>query len=211
MTREDLRKAISYPSGWGLIAIALTLGGSLTGCGGTSTATPVTSGIDLKSPGIQANGSTAPNVHCGWGAIWLPLKWETVPKGTKELAIYIGRFKYVNAGGSRKLTVPYADLVSEIKPSLRKLPANVLPEGAGWSKVGPTSCPVAKRGQRVLVEVFALDRRQTQREMKQRLAMRLTEEALADSHPSTGPRAPGKLTRDAAAVGRLLTTYPGPH
>jgi hypothetical protein len=204
MMREDSKKVAWRAPLLVLVAMALML----AGCGTTS---PVTSVINLESPGVKANGATRPSVHCGWGAIWVPLEWGDLPADTKELAIYIGRFKYVNEGGARKLTVPYADLVSEIKPSLRTLSANVLPEGAGWSNVGPTSCPVAKRGQHVLVEVFALDRRQTQREMKQRLAIRLTEEALADPRPSTGPRAPGKLTRDAAAVGRLITTYPGPH
>jgi hypothetical protein len=208
MMREESSKAAWRAWIPGLIALTAVL--ALAGCGGGSSS-PVTSVIDLESPGIEANGATRPNVHCGWGAIWLPLEWKGVPEGTKELAIYIGRFKYVNEGGTRKLAVPYADLVSEIKPSLRKLPANVFPEGAGWSNIGPTSCPVAKQGQRVVVEVFALDRRQAQRRMKERLAMRLTEEALADPHPAVGPRSSGKLTRDAAAVGRLITTYPGPH
>lgn len=207
MAREDLKKTTWYALGWGLIAAAL----ALAGCGGTSSATPTVSVIDLESPEIKADGTVKPNVHCGWGSIWLPLEWGAAPQGTKELAIYIGRFQYVDEGGSRKLTVPYADLVSEIKPSLRKLPTNVLPEGAGWSNVGLNSCPVGKRGPRVLIEIFALDREQAHREMKQRLAMRLTEEALADPHPRPGPRPPGKLTGDAIAVGRLITTYPGPH
>jgi hypothetical protein len=210
MMREDSKKVAWCAPVLILVVMALVL----AGCGNTSPAestSPVTSVIDLKSSGVEANGATRSNVHCGWGAIWVPLEWKAIPADTKELAIYIGRFKYVNEGGTRKLTVPYADLVSEIKPSLRRLSANVLPEGAGWSNVGSTSCPVAKRGQHVLVEVFALDRRQAQREMKQRLAIRLTAEALADPHPSAGPREPGKLTRDAAAVGRFITTYPGPH
>lgn len=190
-----------------LVLVVMTMG--LVGCGSTSPS--VTSVINLKSSGVRADGSTRPNVHCGWGAIWMPLEWGDLPADTEELAIYIGRFKYVNEGKGKKLTVPYADLISKIRPSLQKLSANVLPEGAGWSNLGVISCPVAKQGQHVLVEVFALDRRQARRAMKQRLAMRLTREALADPHPSAGPRAPGKLTRDTAAVGRLITTYPGPH
>jgi len=204
MMQEHFKKGIRRVCSLWLLAATL----ALAGCGSSS---PVTSVIDLQSPGVDANGVTQPSVHCGWGAIWVPLEWKGVPEGTKELAIYIGRFKYQKEGNARKLVVPYADLVNQIKPTLRKLPANVLPEGAGWSRTGQITCPPFAQGQRVLVEVFALDRVQEEREMKSRLATRLTEEALADPHPTTGPRSPGKLTEDTAAIGRLVLTYPGPH
>lgn len=205
MMREKLKKGMRCALSLGLIAAVL----AVTGCGGESQA-PVTSVIDLKSPGVNADGTARANTHCGWGAVWVPLEWTGVPEGTEELAIYIGRFKRVE-DGSRKLAVPYADLVSQIDPGLRKLAANELPEGAGWSKIGLVSCPALAKGQRVLVEVFALDCTQDHREMKRRLATRLTEEALADPKPTTDPRAPGKLTRDATAIGRLIIAYPGPH
>ncbi|MGE5281259.1 MAG: hypothetical protein ACM3N0_02870 [Chloroflexota bacterium] len=182
----------------------------LASCGGGGNS-PVTSVIDLESPGVNVDGTTRANVHCGWGAIWVPLEWTGVPEGTRELAIYIGRFKHVEDGGTRKLAVPYAVLYSQIEPSLRKLAANTEPEGSGWSRIGQVSCPPVAKGQRVLVEVFALDRVQARREMKRRLATRLTEEALADPRPSDGPRSPGKLTADADAIGRLILDYPGPH
>jgi hypothetical protein len=202
MTREDSGKGTWHAWVLGLIAVALALGG----CGGSSD-TPVTSVIDLKSPGVGANGVLKPSVFCGYGSLWVPLKWGKVPEDTKELAIYIGRFKYVKEGGTRKLVVPFADLVSRFKPTEHRLVANVLPDGISWSYFGTNCLP--RKGQNILLEVFALDRIH-QRAMKQSLATRLTEEALKHPRSSEGPRSPGKLTSDTAAIGRLIVTYGPP-
>jgi hypothetical protein len=140
----------------------------------------------------------------------MTLEWGKVPEDTKELAIYFGRFKYVKGEDGRKLVLTYADLISNVKPSLRRLPANAFPPGATWSNLPGHSCPEAKTGQNLLLEVFALDQAQTPREMERRLATRLTEEALEDPHPVVSPRPPGKLTREATAVGRLIATYGPP-
>jgi hypothetical protein len=185
----------------GAIALALLL---LGGCGGGSSTTAT---IDLRSPAVKG-GVTDPSVRCGWGSIWIPVEWGTVPEGTKELAVYIGRFKYVNEGGRRKLTVPFGELVSHIKPSVRKVPANVLPEGASWSNSSPVSCPVGVNGQRVLLGLLALDQVQ-ERRMTHPLAMRLTEEALKDEAQQAG--SPGTLTSEAIATDWLLATYTGLH
>jgi hypothetical protein len=200
MVRQNFTKGIGYAWALGLIAVAL----ALTGCGSGSS-TPVTSVIDLKSPDLDANGATQPNVHCGYGPIWMTLEWGTPPEGTKELALYFTRFKYGKAGENRKPVLTYADLLSNIKPSLRRLPANVLPEGANWSSIG-RSCPTTETGQTLVAEVFALDSAKPPREMKRQLATRLTEEAMADPHPQEASRSPGAFTRDVAAVGRLIAT-----
>jgi hypothetical protein len=204
MIQEKSRKGTQRAWGLGLIAFALVL----AGCGGGSTS-PVTSVIALESPGIAADGVTRPSVRCGLGPIWMTLEWEELPEETKEIAIYFGRFKYVKARGGRKLVLTYADLLSKIKPTMRRLPANVVPQGASWSNIAGFSCPAAKTGQNLLIEVFALDRVH-EREMKRRLATRLTEEALKDPHPSESPRSPGKLTGDTAAIGRMIATYGPP-
>src|SRR6185436_3246664 len=185
MTREDLKKAGCFCA---LGAVSLAL--AFPGCGGGESS-PVTSVIDLKSPGVGADGVTKPNVFCGFGSLWVPLEWGEVPEETKELAIYLGRFENVNEDGKRKLVVPFADLVSQVKPTEHKLVANVLPEGASWSYFGNNCIP--RRGQNILLEVFALDRFGG-RAMKRRLATRLTEEALEHPHPVEEPRSPGKLT-----------------
>jgi hypothetical protein len=206
MVREGLKKAAGSAMALGLVAAAILMLGS---CGGSST--PVTSVIDLKSEGVQANGELKPSVRCGWGSLWVPLEWENVPDDTKELAIYLGRFKHVKENGKRKVVVQFADLVSKFKPTERKLAANVLPEGVSWSWFGNNCVPSAPKDARVLLEVFALDHIRD-RTMNRRLATRLTEEALAKPHPAEGPRSTGELTEDATAVGRLITAnYTGPH
>jgi hypothetical protein len=203
MMREDLKRAGGRACAFAPIAIAIVLG--LAACGSSAPATAV---IDLKSPGVKSNGQLKPSVRCGWGSLWVPLEWGDVPADTKELAILLARFKYVE-GSKKKPEVLFSDLVSKFKPGERKLAANVLPPGISWSYFG-TNCVASGRGQYLLLEVFALDKVR-ERKIDRRLATRLTEEALSDSSASEGPRSPGELTEDAAGVGRLITTYTGPH
>lgn len=185
----------------GLIGAILVL----AGCGGSSPDSPALSAIDLESPALQANGELKPSTRCGWGAIWIPLHWGKVPKKTKELAIYFGRFKFANEHGRHRVVVQYADLVSKFKPSEHRLVANVLPEGISWSNFG-ASCVTAQGGQHLLLEVFALDRI-GRRPITRAQATRLTEEALAHPQPIEGTRPPGRPLQDAIAVGRLITGY----
>jgi len=205
MMQEGLKKAGLSAAALAITAAALL---ALGGCGGSSAS--VTSVIDLKSEGIQANGELKPSIRCGWGSLWVPLEWGSVPDDTKELAVYLGRFKNVKENGERKVEVQFADLVSKFKPTERQLVANVLPEGVSWSWFGENCIPRASKDARVLLAVFALDHVR-HRAMNRALAKRLTEEALADPNPTEGPRSPGELTEDATAVGRLITTYTGPH
>jgi hypothetical protein len=202
MMREGFKKL-----GRGVFAIAMiviVLG--LAACGSSA---PTTGVIDLKSPGVQPSGKLKPSVRCGWGSLWVPLEWGDVPDDTKELAILLARFKYVKEGSKQKPVVLFTDLVSKFKPSEHRLVANVLPQGISWSYFG-TNCVTSGKGQYLLLEVFALDNVR-ERKMDRRLATRLTEEALSDSTVTEGPRSPGELTEDATAVGRLITTYTGPH
>lgn len=204
MVREGYRAAVRRVLALAAVAVAV----ALVGCGGGSSS-PVTAALDLESPGVQANGELKPSVRCGWGSLWIPLKWGEVPEDTKELAILLARFEHVKENGERKAVVKFADLVSKIEPTERRLVANVLPTGVSWSYFG-NNCVQPRRGQRILLEVFALDNVH-ERQMKQPLATRLTKEALANPIPAEGPRSPGELTEDATAVGRLITTYTGPH
>jgi hypothetical protein len=203
MIREESRKGARRAWGLGLTAFALML----AGCGGGSTS-PVTSAIYLKSPDVAANGVTKPNIQCGFGPMWMTLEWGEPPDETKELAIYFGRYKYVKTGNGRNLFLTYADLFSKVKPSLRRLPANEVPDGGEWSYIG-ASCPAQRTGQGLVVEVLALDRTDAPRQMGRPLATRLAEEALGEPHPHEAPRSPGDLTREAVAVGRLIA-FDGP-
>ncbi len=195
---------------WPLAMVAATL--ALAGCGGASPDAPALSAINLKSSALQANGQLKPSTRCGWGSLWVPLQWGKVPKGTKELAIYLGRFKYAgeHEHGKRRVVVQFADLVSKFSPTERRLVANVLPEGVSWSYFG-TNCVTAQRGQKLLLEVFALDRI-APRQITRPQATRLTEEALAHPRSAAGAPPPGKPLHGATAVGRLITGYTtGPH
>src|SRR5689334_11854496 len=204
MMREELKRIGRNACAYVLVATVTVLG--LAGCGGSD---PVTATIDLKSPGVRPNGELKPSIRCGWGSLWVPLEWGAVPDGTKELAVLLTRFKSVNEGDGQKPVVFFTDLVSKFKPTEHRLVANVLPEGVSWSYFGNNCVPSAK-GQHLLLEVFALDNVRN-RKIDRRLATRLTEEALSDPNASEGPRSPGELTEDTAAVGRLITTYTGPH
>jgi hypothetical protein len=159
---------------------------------------------------LQANGELKPSTRCGWGSLWVPLQWGEVPKNTKELAVYLGRFKYAKEHGKQRVIVQFADLVSKFKPTEHRLLANVLPEGISWSDFG-TNCVTAQRGQKLLLEVFALDR-VGPRLITRPQATRLTEEALAHPQPTEGGPPPGEPLQGAKAVGRLITGYTtGPH
>jgi hypothetical protein len=203
MMREGYKKAAWHVLVPAMVAMAI----GLAGCGSSST--PATQTIDLKSSGVKANGELKQSVRCGWGSLWIPLDWGKVPDDTKELAIYLGRFKYAKGSGERKVDVQFADLVSKFKPTERRLTANVLPTGISWSYFG-SNCVTNGKGQHVLLEVFALDRIH-KRAMTRSLSTRLTEEALADPSSPEDPRSSGELTEDATAIGRLITTYTGPH
>lgn len=203
MMRGDLKRVGLRACASALIAIAIGLG--LAACGSSAPATAV---IDLKSPGVQPNGKLKPSVRCGWGSLWVPLEWGDVPGDAKELAILLARFKYVE-GSKQKPKVLFSDLVSKFKPGERKLVANVLPPGVSWSYFG-NNCVTSGQGAYLLLEVFALDNVR-ERKIDRRLATRLTEEALSDSSATEGSRSPGELTEDATGIGRLITTYTGPH
>jgi len=205
MMREDLKRVGSRVCALALVAIAISLG--MASCGGGSS---TTTAIDLKSPGVQANGELKASVRCGWGSLWVPLEWGDVPADTKEIAILLARFKDVKDGNGQKPEVRFADLVSKFKPTEHRLVANVLPQGVSWSYFG-TNCISSGRGQRILLEVFALDNVRD-RKVNRALATRLAEEALASPDATEAPRAPGELTEDATAVGHLITTnFTGPH
>jgi hypothetical protein len=200
MGRKNRRgKGVLKPLGL-IVAILL-----LSGCGGASSNGKALSAIDLESSALRANGELKPSTRCGWGAIWIPLHWGEVPKNTRELAVYFARFKYANKDAKQKVVVQFADLVSKFEPTEHRLVTNVLPEGISWSSFG-TNCVTARRGQHLLLEVFALNRINP-RLITRAQATRLTEEALAHPPPTEGTPPPGKPLQGATAVGRLITRY----
>ena len=182
----------------GLLAAAFAIG-----CGSAPSGTTA---ISFKSPAVDANGEIRGNVNCGWGSLWLPLEWGPVPPGTEELAIYIGLFRHETINGARKLVVSFGEIISNLDPALRRNRVNTLPNGAAPSYVG-RSCPPVRSGQRVLQEIFALDRVERYRPMNMRLARRLTEEALRSEGIDPDSRSAGPLTEDAVGIGRFIAIY----
>jgi hypothetical protein len=201
MMREGI-KARRRTAALAPILVAL----ALAGCGGSGSSEPST--IAFKSPAVQADGAIRSNVFCGLGSLWLPLEWGAAPDGTKELAIYMGRFKYKKVEGGRKLVVPFANLIWHINPNLRRNGANYLPEEAAWSRAGPVSCP-RKDGQNILQVLFALDEVKDQRNVGMKEAIQLTEEALARRKAGTmvNSKSPAKLMEDTAGIGQFVATY----
>jgi hypothetical protein len=189
----------------GILAVAV----AFSGCGSAEPSTATARGGDrvirFESPAVGQNGIIAPTTRCGSGSLWLPLKWGPLPPGTKELAIYIGRFRYENSRGRLRLVVPFADLVYHIKPWQSGNAANTIPEGAAWSFFGSLSCPPVRKGQKVLQEVFALNRTRYRRELTQESATHLTEEALG-MRPQGAAQTPS-LGQDLIGIGRFTATY----
>ena len=185
----------------------LALVSVLNGCGSSDASTAAGGGrsIRFESSAVRADGVIDPSTRCGSGSLWLPLKWGAVPPGTKELAVYIGRFKYEKVHGNLKLVVPFADLVYHIKPSRRGNAANTIPEEAAWSFFGDLSCPPVRKGQSILQQVFAFDHPRYRRELTQAKATQLTEEALGAKQSTSTPPAP--LGDDLIGVGRFVATY----
>lgn len=189
----------------GILAVAVALGGCGSAEPSTATAGTGDRVIRFESPAVGQNGIIAPITRCGSGSLWLPLKWGPLPPGTKELAIYIGRFRYENSEGHLRLVVPFADLVYHIRPWRSGNAANAIPEGAAWSFFGSLSCPPVRKGQAILQEVFALNRTRYRRELTQESATHLTEEALGMRPQGAAP--PPPLGHDLIGVGRFTATY----
>lgn len=134
----------------------------LSGCGGASSesssqASPSAATIQLESPAVQDNGVISPDVACGAGTIWLPLKWSDVPSGTEEMILYFGRFRREDAGGAQRVRVPFAAMLTGISPELHGMAANTFPAGSEPVIFGTSeNCQTARIGQKLLVELFAL-------------------------------------------------------
>lgn len=158
----------------------------VAGCGQSSSES---SEIDFWSPAVEADGVISPRVSCGAGTLWLPLKWGSVPSETEELAVFIGRFKEGD-GAERLRTMPFGALVSGIDPGVRGIAANTFPPDVIPASFGPVSCPLARRGQRIHLELFALDHMRP-----------------AVSSASLSPDLVIRLANEALAVGRFTASY----
>jgi phosphatidylethanolamine-binding protein (PEBP) family uncharacterized protein len=185
---------------------ALVVASILVGCGQPS---PDRSTIRFESPAVRANGVISPDFRCGGGSIWLPLEWGPVPPDTKELVVYLGRFVRPTGTGSRRLRVPFGILITNIDPSTRGIPTNTLPpESVPLTYRTFNSCPPARKGQNVLLQLFALERPLQAPASPSSVSMiHLTEAALGIDRSVATPEWVAELTEESLASSRFTTTY----
>lgn len=177
--------------------------------GACSQASPDSSTIRFWSPAVRPNGVVSPLVSCGAGTIWLPLKWGAVPSDTEELVLLITRYKKETVAGSTRFKVPFAALVGKIKPTTHGIEANTYPPGVALAgSYGPISCPPARKGQKIMYELFALDHTlQLEMPLKASFVTRFTEESLGARKFATKSVAAAQLAEEPLAVGRFTATY----
>ena len=132
----------------GALAIALPL----AGCGGASD--PPAHGaavhkpndlIGISSPVYREAHPIPARYTCGGADVSPPLEWSAIPKGTKELALFIGVSKEPEPRGGRLI----AWAVAGLSPTLRRLASGRLPPGAivgrnGLGQTRYTVCPRVK-------------------------------------------------------------------
>jgi hypothetical protein len=199
---------------WGLTT--LTAGLILAGCG-SSDEEPQSAKIRFESPAVLPDGEISRSYECGFGSMWLSLEWGPPPAGTKELVIYFGR--YIDDGaGSQGFTVPFGILITEIDPTVREIAPNTLPEGAVPVAYRPSnSCPSAREGQNVVLQLFALDEeRELTREgsssavLDTESVIQLTEDALGMEPSGETSELATTLTEEALGSGSFTATYGPP-
>jgi hypothetical protein len=188
----------------GGLAVALVL----TGCGAASSGSER---IAFGSPAVRDDGVISAHYRCGGGTIWLPLKWGSLPADTKELALYIGRFRAGTFAGSPSLMVFFGTLITGIDPAVHGIATNTLPPGSIPASYRTFySCPSERRGQEILLAVFAFDR--VRREpppasLSAGFVTGLTEELVGVDGSDPGSESAAKLIDEALAVGRFTATY----
>jgi hypothetical protein len=187
---------------YGLILLAGLL---LAGCGDQSPA-ETSSTIRFFSPAVRSDGVIAPRYECGGGSIWLPLRWGPVPPETKELVLYFGRYARAKGKSERALKVPFGILVTKLDPSRRGV--NALPLEAEPTLIHrPFQSCKDRRGQNILLELFALKHPLPVPEAKTDTVLDLTEAVLGYESGGKDPKWVRELTEGALASGQIKATY----
>jgi len=191
------------------LALLLTvLSFALVGCGEDS---PARAEIKFWSPGVQANGLVAPNVQCGGGTVWLPLKWGSVPEGTKELVVYFGRFARPDPEQPTKLEIPFGSAFPEVDLGVHGSAANAYPGGASPHYYRLTNCVPNRNGQKYIAALFALDEASHVPEpLNLAFSKRITEEALGVESPATESPPAEELLDSTLASSSFTATYGNP-
>jgi hypothetical protein len=200
---------------WCLPALAAAL--MLAGCGESSSEAEVAK-IRFESEAVLPDGEISPSYECGFGSMWLPLKWGPVPAGTEELVVYFGRYIEDETAGSPKFKVPFGILLTEISPTVRGIEANTLPEGTvPVAYKSSNSCPSARTGQSIVLQLFALDGEhqvseegQTSAALDAESTAQLTEDALGIEPSGELSELATTLTEESLGSGSFTATYGSP-
>jgi hypothetical protein len=112
--------------------LALMLASCGSSGGSPTTATAEGPSIPFGSPALTAARVIPARYKCNNRAVWVPLKWGTLPEHTKELALYIVRFgsPKVAQGGAVKAEVKAEALVLGLHSTLHELKRGKYPHGA---------------------------------------------------------------------------------
>ena len=193
----------------GILAIGLMLVGcgQASSDGSTITRSKVDSSkIDFWSPAVDADGVISSEYSCGGGTFWFPLKWGSVPGDTKELIVFIGRYKNDTVDSPEGLTVTFGGQVAHIGPKIHGIEANTFPspEVIPAYFEGSHSCAI-QNGETYLLKLFALDhlREVPSASLSAGFVTGLAEEALGVGGFAGDSAAETKLTKEALAVGQF--------
>jgi phosphatidylethanolamine-binding protein (PEBP) family uncharacterized protein len=148
---------------------AVLLAAAVGGCGSSTTGTTTENKakIAFVSPVVNAKGFIPASFKCNAGKVWIPMRWGSLPAGTKELVMYVARFAPTQrtASGATRASLLAQELIIGLKPTLHGLSVGKLPHGAlvGVFEVGEkrsSICPAKGSGQGVLFGLYALNHRQ---------------------------------------------------
>lgn len=190
---------------------AMGVASILAGCGQDSPGSSST--IRFESPAVRSDGVISPSYRCGGGSIWIPLEWGEIPADTHELVVYLGRFVRKGRSDPGQLRVPFGILITNIDPKVRGIPTNTLPEGSIPATYRTfNSCPPARTGQNVLLQLFALDSPlRPSGALSRESVIELTEAAVGTDRSAPTSEWVAELTGEALGSGRFIATYGSTH
>jgi phosphatidylethanolamine-binding protein (PEBP) family uncharacterized protein len=119
---------IAYVCLWFILVTAVFV---YVGCAQSQRTPPAPDVVYIRSPALSTGGVLPNRYRCGSGS-WLPLSWGDLPRGTAQLALYIGSYGAARkiGGGWRWRPIATAALIVGIPPHPNALRVGGLPLGA---------------------------------------------------------------------------------
>jgi hypothetical protein len=160
MIRGELGK-----HGVSLMVLVVGAAWSLSGCGGSDGRAdqpepPAKPQLVLTSPVVEAKERIPSQYRCRSKAVWLPLEWRRVPKGTVELILVSSRSRFIDSGERRKASLRGIEMIGGLKPDLRRLKVGQKPRGSFATTHDPNFCPPRSILSGIVFAVYAMPRKQ---------------------------------------------------